>query len=130
HEHYLEEGKVASIHNVLFSLNNQTEGATNILYDQEQGYRIKTPFAGEYMVMATQAQGEVTTDSIQPLQLRSLYTMAGMQFVIPEPMIKGDYGLVRVPEDEIQPNTLDALVVSIAAGGESKEVQLMGGAGT
>lgn len=130
HEHYLEEGKVASIHNVLFSLNNQTEGAINILYDQEQGYRIKTPFAGEYMVMATQAQGEVTTDSIQPLQLRSLYTMAGMQFVIPEPMIKGDYGLVRVPEDEIQPNTLDALVVSIAAGGESKEVQLMGGAGT
>ena len=130
HEHYLEHGTVASIHNVLFSLNNETEGAINILYDQEEGYRIKTPFAGEYMVMATQDQGEVTTDSVQPLQLRSLYTMAGMQFVIPEPMVRGSYGVVKVPEEEIDQSTLDALVVSISANGETEQVQLLGGAGT
>ena len=30
HEHYLENGEVASIHGVLFSLNNATDGAINI----------------------------------------------------------------------------------------------------
>src|SRR5690606_29099559 len=130
HEHYLENGQVASIHNVLFSLNNPTEGAINILHDPENGFRIKTAFPGEYMVMATQAQGEVATDSVQPLQLRSLYTMAGMQFVVPEPIVKGNYGVVPLPEEEIVENSLDALVVSITVNGETREVPLLGGAGT
>jgi len=30
HEHYLESGQIASIHNVLFSLNKETQGAINI----------------------------------------------------------------------------------------------------
>lgn len=130
HEHYLENGKVASIHNVLFALNNDTEGAINIYYNEEEGFQIKSPFEGNFMRMADQLQGEVTTDSVQPLQLRSLYTMAGMQFVVPEPIIKGKYGIVKVPEEEITKVTQDALVVSISANGESKEVKLLGGKGT
>ncbi len=130
HEHYLENGKVASIHNVLFALNNDTEGAINIYYNEEEGFQIKSPFEGNFMRMADQLQGEVITDSVQPLQLRSLYTMAGMQFVIPEPIIKGKYGIVKVPEEEITKVTQDALVVSISANGESKEVKLLGGKGT
>lgn len=130
HEHYLENGKVASIHNVLFALNNDTEGAINIYYNEEEGFQIKSPFEGNFMRMADQLQGEVITDSVQPLQLRSLYTMAGMQFVIPEPIIKGKYGIVKVPEEEVTKVTQDALVVSISANGESKEVKLLGGKGT
>lgn len=130
HEHYLENGKVASIHNVLFALNNDTEGAINIYYNEADGFQIKSPFEGNFMRMADQFQGEVATDSVQPLQLRSLYTMAGMQFVIPEPIIKGRYGIVKVPEEEITKVTQDALVVSISANGESKEVKLLGGKGT
>ena len=130
HEHYLENGKVASIHNVLFALNNETDGAVNIYFDQENGYRIKTPFEGNFMRMADQFQGNVVSDSIQPLQLRSLYNMAGMQFVIPEPIVKGTYGIVEVPDEEITKVTQDALVVAIAANGESKEVKLLGSKGT
>ncbi|WP_375324300.1 cytochrome c biogenesis protein CcsA [Flagellimonas sp. GZD32] len=130
HEHYLENGKIASIHNVLFALNNQTDGAVNIFYDEENGFRIQSPFDGNFMRMADQFQGTVASDSIQTLQLRSLYTMAGMQFVIPEPIVKGKYGIVKVPEEEITKVTQDALVVSIAANGESKEVKLLGAKGT
>ena len=130
HEHYLENGKVASIHNVLFALNNETDGAVNIYYDQENGYQIKSPFEGNFMRMADQFQGEVASDSIQQLQLRSLYNMAGMQFVIPDPIVKGTYGIVKVPDDEITKVTQDALVVSIAANGETKEVKLLGSKGT
>ncbi|GLU44979.1 cytochrome c biogenesis protein CcsA [Allomuricauda sp. NBRC 101325] len=130
HEHYLENGKIASIHNVLFALNNETDGAVNIYYDAENGFRIQSPFDGNFMRMADQFQGTVASDSIQTLQLRSLYTMAGMQFVIPEPIVKGKYGIVKVPEEEITKVTQDALVVAIEANGESQEVKLLGAKGT
>ncbi|WP_228237448.1 cytochrome c biogenesis protein [Allomuricauda sp. M10] len=130
HEHYLENGKIASIHNVLFSLNNETAGAINIFYTEEGGYQLKPPFEGHFMRMADQLQGSVVQDSLQTLQLRSLYNMAGMQFVIPEPIVKGTYGIVKVPDEEITKVTQDALVVSIATNGESKEVKLLGGKGT
>src|SRR6056297_1019105 len=130
HEHYLENGKIASVHNILFALNNETDGAINIFYDEENGFRIKSPFEGNFMRMADQFQGEVASDSIQPLQLRSLYTMGGMQFVVPEPLVKGSYGIVKVPDEEITKVTQDALVVAISANGETKEVKLLGSKGT
>ncbi|TXN35913.1 cytochrome C biogenesis protein [Flagellimonas hymeniacidonis] len=129
HEHYLESGKIASIHNVLFSLNNETDGAINI-YTTNDGYQIKSPFPGNFMRMADQFQGQLVNDSLQTLQLRSLYTMAGMQFVIPEPLVKGSYGIVKVPENEITEATQDALIVSITANGETIEQKLLGGKGT
>ncbi|MEE1963265.1 cytochrome c biogenesis protein CcsA [Allomuricauda taeanensis] len=130
HEHYLENGKIASIHNVLFALNNDTEGAINIYYSEEGGYQIKTPFEGNFMRMADQFQDQVAVDSIQPLQLRSLYSMAGMQFVVPEPIVKGKYGIVKIPDGEPTEMAQDALVVAISTNGETQEVKLLGGKGT
>ncbi len=130
HEHYLENGQVASIHNILFALNKETDGAVNIFYSDSTGYQIKSPFEGNFMRMADQFQGEVVQDSLQTLQLRSLYNMAGMQFVVPEPLVKGRYGVVKVPENEITEATQDALVVSVSSNGETKEVKLLGGKGT
>ncbi|WP_420399407.1 cytochrome c biogenesis protein CcsA [Flagellimonas sp.] len=129
HEHYLESGKVASIHNVLFALNNPTEGAINIHSDGES-YQINAPFEGRFMRMADQFQGEVAKDSLQQLQLRSLYTMAGMQFVIPEPLVRGSYGIVEMPREEVTKESLDALVVAITANGETVEKTLLGGKGS
>ena len=129
HEHYLEDGQIASIHNVLFALNNETPGAINIFTDGSD-FQIKTPFGGGFMRMADQFQGEVIRDSIQTLQLRSLYTLAGMQFVIPETLVKGSYGIIKVPEEEVTDATLDALVVNISSNGESKKVKLLGGKGS
>lgn len=128
HEHYLEDGKIASIHNVLFALNNETEGAINI-YAKDSLYMIKTPFEGNFMRMADQFQGDVTKDSLEVLQLRSLYNMAGMQFVIPEPLVKGSYGIVKVPQEEITPVTQDALVLEIESNGQTVQKKILGGKG-
>lgn len=128
HEHYLERGKVSSIHNVLFALDNPTDGAINIM-TTDSVYMIKAPFEGNFMRMADQFQGTVAKDSLQPLQLRSLYNMANMQFVLPEPLVQGAYGVVPIPEDEKTPNDLDALVVNISANGQSKDVKILGGKG-
>jgi cytochrome c-type biogenesis protein CcsB len=129
HEHYLEAGKLTNIHNVLFSLNNETEGAVNI-FVTDSTYQIKTPFQGSFLRMADQHRGTVVEDSLQTFQLRSLYNMAGMQFVIPEPVIKGSYGVVKVPEQEITQQTQDALVVEVTSNGETVQQKLLGGEGT
>lgn len=129
HEHYLESGKVSSIHGVLFTLNKETGGAINI-FVTDSTYQINSPFEGNFLRMADQLQGTLVKDSLQDLQLRSLYNTAGMQFVIPEPVVKGSYGVVKVPESQITEATLDALVVEVSAGGETVQKKLLGGKGT
>tara|TARA_B100001765_G_scaffold215365_1_gene186998 strand:- start:36246 stop:39539 length:3294 start_codon:yes stop_codon:yes gene_type:complete len=126
HEHYLEEGQVSSIHNVLFALNNPTEGAINIGFDGEN-YTIQTPFAGSTRVMATQEDFEVAKDSLQELKLRALYQVAGMQFVFPEPVMKGKNGIVEAfPKQKGQQ---DALFVNIKTPDGQETVGLLGGKG-
>jgi len=128
HEHYLENGKVSSIHGVLFALNIPTEGAINIS-TAGSAYEIKSPFEGNFMRMADQFQGVLEKDSLQPLQLRSLYSTANMQFVIPDSVIQGSYGVVEIPEEEKTNFDSDALVMSISSNGETKKVKVLGGKG-
>ncbi|WP_425236847.1 cytochrome c biogenesis protein CcsA [Ulvibacterium sp.] len=129
HEHYLESGKVSSVHGVLFALNKDTSGAINI-FVTDSTYQIRSPFEGNFLRMADQLQGTLVKDSLQDFQLRSLYNTAGMQFVIPEPVVKGSYGVVKVPESQITEATLDALVVEVSVGGETVQKKLLGGKGT
>ncbi|MEK6153592.1 cytochrome c biogenesis protein CcsA [Flavobacteriaceae bacterium 3-367] len=129
HEHYLENGQIASIHNVLFALNNETAGAINIMAT-DSSYQIQSPFEGNFMRMADQFKGQVAQDSLQPLMLRSLYSLAGMQFVIPEPILKGRYGVVPLPKEEITDASQDALVVQVSSNGETVEKSLLGGKGS
>lgn len=128
HEHFLENGKVASIHNVLFALNNKTEGAINI-YTTDILYQIQSPFDGSYMRMADQFQGALAKDSLQNLQLRSLYNTANMQFVIPDSLMRGSYGVVEIPENEKTEVDFDALIMEVTSNGETKRVKALGGKG-
>ncbi|MDC3242614.1 cytochrome C biogenesis protein, partial [Flavobacteriaceae bacterium] len=52
HNHFLKEGQVQSIHNVLFTLNKPTDGAVNIRFT-DSTLTIQSPFKGEYLTMAT-----------------------------------------------------------------------------
>ena len=128
HEHYLEDGKVASIHNVLFALNNNTEGAINIK-TTDSIYQILAPFEGNFMRMADQFQGILVKDSLQPLQLRSLYNTAGMQFVLPDSLTRGSYGIVEIPDAEKTKFDQDAMILDVSANGETKQVKVLGGKG-
>ncbi|TPN83407.1 cytochrome c biogenesis protein CcsA [Aquimarina algicola] len=127
HEHFLEEGEVSNIHNVLIAFNKSTKGAINITYTNEDEYFIESPFEGSYMRMADQKQGLVFKDSLQPLMLRSLYQTAGMQFVIPDPVMQGEYDIIPIKEKA--KGQEDALVINVSTKGETKEVKLLGGKG-
>ncbi len=128
HDHYLKEGEIANIHNTLFTLNKPTDGAINIEVDEEEGtYKIRSPFEGDFMRMADQFKGEVVADSTQTLMLRSLYNVGGMQFVIPEPMARGNYDIV--PTEVKAKNQLNAVTLKVTSGGESKNISMLGGKG-
>jgi hypothetical protein len=127
HEHMLKEGEIQNIHNVLFSLNKYTEGAININVTGNT-YTIQTSFEGNFMRMADKLQGKVTKDITQPLMMRSLYTIGEMRFVFPDPAVKGviDY---ESKNDFKAKNQDDALVLTIAAEGQNKEVTVVGSKG-
>ncbi|RTY84488.1 cytochrome C biogenesis protein [Flavobacterium sp. ZB4P23] len=127
HEHFLKEGEVQNIHNVLFSLNKFTDGAINI-NTTGNAYTIQTPFEGDFMRMADKLKGKVTKDSAQPLMMRSLYTIGEMRFVLPDPAVKGviDY---ESNNDFKAKNHEDALTVKITAEGQEKTVTVLGSKG-
>ena len=128
HNQFLKSGQTAdNLHNILIAFNNPTDGAINIMSDADGNYTIKSPFDGEYMIMSIQQKGKVYKDSVQPFQLRSLYNLAGLQFVIPEPATKGKIGVVETPERlKDQEN---AIILEVSSNGETEEVRVMGGKG-
>jgi cytochrome c-type biogenesis protein CcsB len=126
HEHYIKEGEVSSIHNILFTLNYQVTGAINISSIKGE-YFINSPFEGEYTVMSTQTQGKLFGDSTQSLELRSLYQIPGFQFVFPEPPLRGVFDIVDVQETDGSQE--DVLIVNIEYKGENNEISLLGGKG-
>ncbi len=127
HEHYLKSGEVQSIHNVLFAFNKHTEGAVNVTI-LEGAYLLQTPFEGNFMRMADQMKGEVVKDSVQPLNLRSLYSLAGTQFVFPEPAMAGRLEY-QSNNDYKDKQTDDALTVTVKTQSKEEKVTLVGSKG-
>lgn len=126
HNHFLKAGEVQSIHNVLISLDNPVDGAINIT-NTPQGLTIESPYEGEYMTMATRAQGLLVKDSVQPLILRSRYIIGTMAMVFPKPVVKGTFDIVKKPE--ILKTDEDGIVLKVSANGQSEKVKLLGGKG-
>ena len=127
HNHFLKVGEIANIHNVLIALNKPTDGAINITH-QGDSLTINSPFDGEYMTMATRAQGKLVKDSLQPLVLRSLYKIGKMQMVFPNPVIKGIFDIVQ--KGEPLKNDEDGVLLKVTTNGETKRIGLLGGKGT
>jgi cytochrome c-type biogenesis protein CcsB len=128
HEHFLKEGEVQNIHNMLFSLNKFVKGATNITITDKSS-TIQTPFEGQFMRMADKLKGTVAKDSVQPLMMRSLYNVGGTQFVFPDPAVKGVIGYSAKNDYKAKTHE-DALILNLNAEGQDIEVTLLGTKGT
>jgi cytochrome c-type biogenesis protein CcsB len=124
HEHFIKEGEVQNIHNILFALNKPTKGAINISINDSIS-TIQTPFEGEFMRMADKLQGKVAKDIIQPLMMRSLYSIGDMRIVFPEPAIKGTIGYESSNDFKAKEHN-DALIVKLTAEGQEKTISLIG----
>ena len=127
HEHFLKEGEVQNIHNVLFTLNKFTKGAINITV-KDDVYTIQTPFDGNFMRMADKLQGKVSKDKTDPLMMRSLYNLGGTQFVFPELAVKG-VKAYKSNGDYKDKNTNDALILKVKSQEKEETVTLVGSKG-
>jgi len=127
-EHFLKEGEIQSINNILYAFNKKTDGAINIFKTENDNYFISSPFGGNYMVMATQEKGLVYADSLYDLRFRSLYTLAGTGFVFPELAIKGKIGYTSNENWKDQTSD-DALTIIVESEGIEREVTLLGSKG-
>ena len=126
HDHYIKEGEVLNIHNILFTLNNPIDGAINLSVRSGE-YFITTPFEGSFMRMADQFKGSVSSNLEQSLELRSLYSFSNFQFVVPEPLLRGSFDLVKAEEENGQ--FQDAIKLEIKTNQSSKIITLLGGKG-
>lgn len=131
HDHLLREGERASIHGMLFGVNLDQEqaakeGVLNIIENWD-GLYLQSPYEGEFLRMADQMDGQVYADSLQPLQLRSLYTVGNMQFVVPQPIMEGRVGIVQ--SEQPTPEAAHGIYATVRSGDESKKIELIGGKG-
>ena len=124
HNHFLKDGQVSNLHNLLISLNKEQEGAINIT-STEDGLFIKSPYEGEYFTMATGVTSKLVKDSLQPLALRSRYIIGNRQLVFPKPVVKGVFDIVKKPT--ILKGDASGIVLEITANGETKNINLIGG---
>ena len=127
HNHFLKIGQVSSIHNVLYALNKPTDGAINITYSETE-LTIQSPYEGEYMTMATRAQGRLVKDSIQPLVLRSRYLIGNQAIVFPKPVVKGVFDVVK--KSKLLKGDEDGIALKISANGSTKVLKMLGGKGS
>ncbi|TXF79512.1 cytochrome c biogenesis protein CcsA [Chryseobacterium sp.] len=85
---YIKPGEAKSVNGTLVSFNRAIEGAVEF-WNEGGKLMIKTPVDANFMTMATQATGTAKKDQIQPLVLRSLYTINDLKLVVPEGLKKG-----------------------------------------
>ncbi len=124
HEHYIKQGSVQNIHNILVGFDTPENNATINIKSSENGYQIYTKADGNFMIMATQTKGLVKKDSLQKFNLRSLYNVSGLPFVVPKPAENGEMKTIRGKKDK---NKFDAVVFDITVNGKTKRKQFLGG---
>mgnify|MGYP001942729840 CR=1 FL=1 len=125
HEHYIKKGTVQNIHNILVGFDAPDTATINIR-SSENGLKIKTDSEGTFMRMADQFKGTVTKDSVQDFQLRSLYKVAGLPFVVPNPVMKGKMTTVRGPKNDKDLSS-DIIILDVTTNNKTERIELTGG---
>ena len=111
---------------MLFTLNNPIKGAINIEVINGE-YFLTSPFKGNFLRMSDQYTDNIIAEKRETLQFRSLYSISNYQFVIPEPVLRGKFDVVK--QDQEQDSFQDMLKVRVGVDNEFKEVGLLGGKG-
>lgn len=124
HEHYIKEGTIQNIHNVLVGFNAPDKEANINIFKRNDSLKIVAKSEGSYQVMATQKTGNVSKDTVQDFNLRALYNLAGLPFVVPQYPAKGSMQTVSGPKDD---KKLDVIVLDVSTDEKTQRVELTGG---
>jgi len=124
HEHYIKSGTIQNIHNILVGYETENKNATINIFKRNDSLKIVASTDGNFQVMATMEKGNLKKDSIQDFKLRSLYTVAGLPFVVPQYPSKGIMKTIRGPKDD---KKLDVITLDVTANNKTQRIELTGG---
>ena len=124
HEHYIKSGTVQNIHNILVGYNNPERNATINIFKENDSLKILPKLDGQYQVMATMNQGTIEKDSVQDFQLRALYNISGLPFVVPQPPSNGTMEITSGVKDD---QKLDMIVLDVTSNEKTERIELVGG---
>ena len=124
HEHFVKKGTVQNIHNILVGYEAPERNASINIFSENDTLKILTKNEGTFMRMADQFKGSVSKDTIQEFRLRSLYQVAGLPFVAPEPPVKGNIQTVCGKKDN---QKYDMVVFDVTANDKTERIELTGG---
>lgn len=124
HDQYLKKGELKNIHGILVGFETAENNASINIFRKDGSLKIQTKSDGTWLRMADQKRGSISKDSIQELQLRSLYNISELPFVIPDPILKGELKTVSGSKND---QKLDLLVLTVTVENQSKQVKLLGG---
>lgn len=125
---YINSGSVQLINNIPVSYNKDEPGAVNIS-DKKGGLTISSPINGTYTIMSSQTKGGISgTGEQQVFNLRSLYNIGGLTFVVPQLPQTGE---IRHFEGDkrTNENDPDLLRLALKVGDAIDTVVLYGGRG-
>ncbi len=124
---YLKKGTADQFLGMDFSYGTPLPFHVNFFY-QDDLLMVQLPGDANFMRMADQFAGVQKKDSIQPLMLRSLYSVLGQNFVVPTMYDKAKITYLDGVNPEGQ-ELEDVLVVEVKSNGESKQINLFGDKG-
>src|SRR5690606_31674875 len=139
---YISDGDTKSINGMIFSFNNPIDGSVQ-LTERNNNLYIDLPIEGQYMSMLGQQKG-VVTDSLllarqsgiikanksTILNHRTLYSLNGVNFIIPSSIFKGKR--VYYSGDKTEPmdkNLLDVVQLEVESGNIKDTLFIKGGKG-
>ena len=123
HDHYIKRGTIENVHGVSVGFDSKSKNTIDFK-TIDGNLKIQSVVDGDFYRMADKFEGTIVKDSLQDFSILAVYNIAGLQFVVPKNSIKGDYKSVSGDKDQ---NSLAQLEFDVTAGGETKQVKLVGG---
>lgn len=123
HDHFIKRGTTEVFHGVTVGYDSENKNTINFK-TIDGNLKILSIVDGDFFRMADKFEGTIVKDSLQDFSILAVHNIAGLQFVVPQNSIKGDYKAVSGDKDQ---NSLAQLEFDVTAGGETKKIKLVGG---
>ena len=123
HNHYIKKGTSELLHGVMVGFDSPNKNTIDFR-TKDGTLTIQSVVDGQFYRMADQFEGVIKKDSVQEFSLLAVHGIAGLQFVVPKPAVKGEYKTISVDKDQA---SLAQLEFDVTVKGETKKVKLRGG---
>ena len=125
---FLKKGEIKRIgshaHEIGFESNKQ--GIINI-HEENGQFQIEVPHYIDFFVMSSQQAGKISSDTLHPISLKTLFRSGDFSFVPSGFHPKGKFDLVQHNETKVNNDKSldDVLVIDLNVGTEHKEINLL-----